>query len=106
MAEMIEGDIWYLPQEVAALTGRGVGAVYNLMDDGNQLGKLPFRTFLGRRAIKKADLHDFVFVSSGRYGKMKAYRFDEAFKMQYVAGVSVSPRMFPIPAVEADASPV
>jgi hypothetical protein len=74
MAAFFDDERWYEVKEVAELTGRTPKAVYGLVKHGNQTGKLPARRVAGRVFVSEKDLLSFVFISSGRYGKMTAYR--------------------------------
>lgn len=81
--ETINGQAYYTAAEVAALTGRTRKTIYGLIARGNQLGKLPARSMAGIWLIGKKDLHEYRFVSSGRYGSMTVYRYDENFNKTF-----------------------
>jgi hypothetical protein len=91
--EKFDNEEWYSVQEVSKLTDKKPRTILHLILYGNQLNKLPARQIGVQYWIAKSDIHTFQFVSSGRYGPMHAYRFDEKWnKVPVSAELSTHPK--------------
>ena len=91
--ERFDDDLWYTPAELAKLTNRGVKSILDLTTRGNQLNVLTSRRLGDRIWISETAIRNFIWVSSGRYGPMSAYKYDENWEKCPVEGVHVASRL-------------
>jgi hypothetical protein len=72
----INGEPCWTLSQTARLLGNTPGAIRGWVKRGNQLGKLRVTKLARMVFLSVKDLEAFEAVSSGRYGRMRAYRYE------------------------------